>query len=132
MPLERTLHDAATWYMVGVIWLVQLVHYPMFEYLDRATFARSHAFHTSAIGLVVGPPMLVELVLAALILWRRGASNWPALCGFGLVLILWALTLFVMIPMHNRLALEGFNPEVHQVLVRWNWLRTFAWTAWTA
>ena len=126
--IERTLHDAATWYMVGVIWLVQLVQYPMFEYLDRATFTRSHAFHGAAIGWVVGPPMLVELAMAASILWRRGMGNAPALCGFMLVLGLWALTLFVMIPLHGRLGSEGFSPEVHQALVRWNWLRTIAWT----
>ncbi len=127
--LERTLHDAATWYMVGIIWLVQLVQYPMFEYLDRATFTRSHAFHTSVIGLVVGPGMLIELVLSALILWRRGPSDWPALGGFALVIMLWAVTFFVMIPLHNRLAIEGFQAEVHHALVNWNWLRTLAWTA---
>ena len=125
--LERTVHDAVTWYMVGVIWLVQLVQYPMFEFLDRATFTRSHAFHSAATGLVVGPPMLVELALAAAILWRRVTA--PALSGFGLVLFLWALTFFVLIPLHTRLGSEGFTPAVHQALVRWNWLRTFSWTA---
>ncbi len=127
--LERTLHDAATWYMVGIIWLIQLVQYPMFEFFDRATFTRSHLFHTSAMGLVVGPPMLVELAMAALILYRRGPGNSPALIGFLLVLTLWALTFFVMIPLHNRLGNEGFNPSVHRALVLWNWPRTVAWTA---
>ena len=127
--LERIIHDAATWYMVGVIWLVQLVHYPMFEYLDRATFARGHAFHTSAIGVMVGPPMLIELAMATLLLWRRGPASAPALTGFALVVALWALTFLVMIPLHGRLGSEGFSAEVHQALVRWNWLRTFSWTA---
>lgn len=127
--LERTLHDAATWYMVGIIWLIQLVQYPMFEYLDRATFSRSHLFHTSGMGLVVGPPMLVELVLSAAILYRRGLTNAPAAVGFALVVTLWALTFFVMIPLHNRLGSEGFTPAVHQALVWWNWPRTLAWTA---
>ena len=123
----RTIHDAVTWYLVGVIWLVQLVQYPMFEFLDRATFVKSHAFHTSAIGFVVGPPMLVELVLAGAILWRSRSA--AAICGFLLVVVLWGLTFFVMVPLHERLAKEGFSPGVHRALVLWNWPRTFAWTA---
>lgn len=125
--LERTVHDAVTWYLVGVIWLVQLVQYPMFEFLDRATFVKSHTFHTSAIGFVVGPPMLMELVLAGSILWRRPSV--PAICGFLLVVALWGLTFFVMVPLHERLANEGFSPGVHRALVLWNWPRTLAWTA---
>ena len=61
---ELTLHNAATWYMTGVIWLIQLVHYPMFEYLDRTNFLRSHLFHTSAITFVVLPAMFLELAMA--------------------------------------------------------------------
>ena len=129
VALERTIHDAVTWYMVGVIWLVQLVQYPMFEYLDRATFTRSHAFHSSAIGWVVGPPMLAELLLAGAILWRRGLADTPAVSGFLLVLTLWALTFFVIVPLHNQLGSDGFSPGVHQALVKWNWLRTLGWTA---
>ena len=125
--LERTIHDAVTWYMVGVIWLVQLVQYPAFEFLNRATFKQSHALHTSTMGFVVGPAMLVELVLAAVILWRKPGA--AAICGFLLVLALWGLTFFVMVPLHERLAQEGFSPAVHRALVLWNWPRTLAWTA---
>lgn len=127
MPDLRTVHDASTWYMIGVIWLIQLVHYPMFEYLDRSTFTQSHGFHTSAITLVVMPGMFLELATAALLAWsRRDAAT---ITGLALVGVVWAMTAFVMVPLHGRLGSEGFQPEVHASLVNWNWVRTIAWTA---
>ena len=126
---EVTLHNAATWYMAGVIWLIQLVHYPMFEYLDRANFLRSHLFHTNAITFVVLPAMLLELAMAIYILWIRGAANWPAVAGLALVAFLWLVTFLVMVPLHGRLGTEGFKPEVLHLLIQWNWLRTAAWSA---
>ena len=125
---ERTLHDAVTWYLVGVIWLVQLVHYPMFEYLDWATFARSHAFHTAAITIAVLPGMLLELYLASIILFRRGPTDLPALLGFCLVILIWAMTFFVMVPIHGQLGVQGYQLRLIQSLIRWNWVRTIAWT----
>lgn len=127
MPqFERTLHNAATWYLVGVIWLVQLVHYPMFEYLDWATFARSHAFHSAAITVVVLPAMLLELYLSALLLFRQ--ADLAAIVGFLLVVVIWATTFLVMVPLHGRLGVEGYQLHLIQSLVRWNWVRTIAWT----
>lgn len=129
MDLEFTLHAAATWYMAGVIWLIQLVHYPMFGFLDRANFPRAHAFHSRAISLIVMPVMLLELALSALIVWRRGPMNWPATAGLALVLLIWVTTFFVMVPLHERLQADGFQPKVHAALCQWNWLRTLAWSA---
>ncbi len=129
MRLELTIHAAATWYMVGLIWLIQLVHYPMFECLDRAGFKRSHAFHSTRIAVVVMPAMLLELVLSAVIVWRLGPLHLPALIGFALVVLTWLTTFFVLVPLHQRLHTEGFQPQVHASLCRWNWLRTLAWSA---
>ena len=127
-PFERTMHDAATWYLVGIIWVIQLVHYPMFEYLDWSTFARSHAFHSSAITLVVLPGMLLELYLASLLLYSRGFKDVPSLLGFALVLLIWGMTFFVMVPLHGQLGSQGYQLPLIQALVRWNWVRTIAWT----
>jgi hypothetical protein len=121
------VHAAVTWYLVGLIWLVQVVQYPMFAYLDRRQFAEAHAFHSSAIGLVVAPPMLLELGLAAWIAWQggRGTAGWTA---FALVLIIWASTFFVIVPIHGQLGSNGFDAALHAKLVAWNWVRTVAWS----
>jgi hypothetical protein len=126
---ELAIHAAATWFMVGLIWLVQVVHYPMFGSLDRAGFRRSHAFHSNAITFVVLPPMVVELMLSAMLAWRGGLQNHAAAAGFVLVVLIWAVTFLVMVPLHGRLQAGGYEERVHADLVRWNWVRTAAWTA---
>jgi len=121
------VHAAVTWYLVGLVWLVQMVQYPMFAYLDRAQFTEAHAFHSSAIGIVVAPPMLLELALAVWIAFQggRGMLGWAALT---LLLIVWATTFFMIVPMHEQLGARGFDPGVHGRLVAWNWVRTVAWS----
>jgi hypothetical protein len=121
------VHSAVTWYLVGLIWLVQLVQYPMFAYLDRSQFAQAHAFHSSAIGIVVAPPMLLELALAVWIVFQEG-RGWLGWAALALVLIVWASTFFVIVPMHEQLGTRGFDAEVHRRMLAWNWVRTIAWT----
>jgi hypothetical protein len=123
----ENLHAAVTWYLVGLIWLVQLVQYPMFAYLDRAQFVEAHAFHSSAIGIVVGPPMLAEIALAAWMVFQ-GARGPLAWVGLGLVLVIWASTFFIIVPMHAQLGSAGFDAGVHGRMVAWNWIRTVAWS----
>ena len=125
MAVEH-IHTAVTWYLVGLIWLVQIVQYPMFAYLDRATFTQAHAFHSAAIGIVVGPPMLLELALAVwMVMHLRTPLAWG---GLGLLGAIWAVTFFVIVPMHNQLGTTGFDAEVHGRMVAWNWVRTVAWS----
>lgn len=119
---------AATWFMCGVIWLVQLVHYPQFARYTREQFREAMLDHQRLTGRVVFGPMLVELVTAAALVVIRPGSP---LAWVGLALVgVWGFsTVLVQIPLHNRLAERGFDPNVHRQLVRTNWVRTGAWTA---
>ncbi len=126
---QLVLHAAATFYMTGVIWLVQLVHYPMFARLEASTFRRSHAFHSRAISVVVIPAMLLELSMAVAILWHRGSGDWIAETGLGLLAVIWLTTFLVIVPQHEKLQANGFDAGVHVALCRWNWVRTVAWSA---
>ncbi len=119
-----------TMYMTGVIWLVQIVHYPLFREVGRDSFILYHGLHKNLISPVVGPPMLVEGVTAAMLLSMRpvGMPTWAAWTGLGLVLVQLLVTGFVSIPYHNQLA-GGFDPDAYTHLVQTNWLRTIAWTA---
>lgn len=111
-------------YLTGVIWLVQLVHYPCFAQINAGEFRAFHASHTRYLGYLVGPAMVGELLSAGAL-----ALSWRPLwvMNFLLVLALWGLTFFVSVPLHNTLA-EGRNPRAIERLVRTNWLRTILWT----
>jgi hypothetical protein len=124
------LHLAATLYMVGVIWFVQLVHYPLFAGVGAAGFGAYAAEHGRRTTWVVAGPMLVELATAVALLWRRPAAmpaTW-AMGGAALVVVVWASTVVLQAPRHTELG-GGWDARAHARLVRTNWLRTVAWTA---
>ncbi len=133
MPLSdlRVLivHLAATWFMTGVIWAVQLVHYPLFAFADRARFGVMAAAHGERITWIVGPAMLVELATALWLLARPpgGVSRPLLVAGLALLAVIWASTALLQGPDNGRLA-AGFDPAIHARLVTTNWIRTVAWT----
>jgi len=120
---------AATLFMVGVIWFVQIVHYPLFASVGRPGFAAYSGSHTRLTGLVVGPPMLVEAATAvALVVWTpSGISVFLLWTGLILVVGIWLSTIFLQAPRHTALG-GGFDPTAHRFLVTSNWLRTVLWT----
>ncbi|MBX0292660.1 hypothetical protein K3G63_19605 [Hymenobacter sp. HSC-4F20] len=118
-------------YLTGVIWTVQLVHYPGFAQAARDTFSAFHAQHSRRISWLVLGPMVLELLLGVALAWQGhdlGAARWWQLL---LVVLAWAATFFVSVPFHNRLA-EGYDYVAIDGLVRTNWPRTLAWTLRTA
>jgi len=118
-------HVGATLFMVGLIWFVQIVHYPLLAGIgpsESVAFQRDHMHFTS---LVVAGPMLVELGTAVALVWLSGGSL--AWSGLALLAVIWGTTGLVLVPAHKRL-LEGFDQATHRRLVRWNWVRTPAWT----
>lgn len=130
------VHSAATLLMTGIIWFVQVVHYPLFQKVPAASFPAYERDHQSRTGLLVGPLMLLELGTAvALVLtaWRQ-PRPFPESTAIlltvnaVLLLILWALTFFVQVPHHEALARQQDADRI-QALVRGNWLRTLLWTA---
>ncbi|TWU31328.1 hypothetical protein [Novipirellula artificiosorum] len=120
----------ATLYMVGLIWMVQIVHYPLFNGVGEGSFIAYQKRHQFLITLIVGPPMLIEAFSSLLLVWNppTGVNNWMILAGVGLLLVIWISTAAIQVPCHNKL-LRGFDQATHHRLVRSNWIRTAAWTA---
>jgi len=120
---------AATLYMVGLIWCIQIVHYPLFAQVGQEGFAAYEAAHSRLITPIVGLPMLVELVTASLLLFFRSPSIGRAetVVGVVLVVVIWLSTILLQVPQHTILA-SGFDATAHQFLMNSNWLRTIAWS----
>ena len=129
MQLILLAHSAATLFMVGVIWFVQIVHYPLFAGVGREGFASYSTDHARLTGLVVGPPMLLEMATAiALVLFPpRGVPAALPICGLALLVAVWLSTAFLQSPQHTKLA-RGFDAPSQRFLVRTNWLRTVLWS----
>jgi hypothetical protein len=129
MTLLLLAHAAATFFMLGVIWFVQVVHYPLFSRVGTPEFSAYSLKHTRLTGLVVGPPMLLEAATAvALVIWTPSGIS-PSLVWTGLLLVagIWVSTALLQAPRHTTLG-RGFDPTVHRFLVASNWLRTVLWS----
>lgn len=124
------LNGVATWTMVGLIWFVQRVHYPLLATIgpDRARpIALEHQRRTAS---VVGLPMAVEgLTTLALLVWRPEpiAAGWVWVNAVFLAVALGS-TILLSVPLHARMA-ESPDESVGRRLVLTNWPRTIAWTA---
>jgi hypothetical protein len=135
VPLTAALvvHAAVTWALVGLIWTIQVVHYPLLAGLDRAAYPTWQRRHMTRITVVVAPLMVVEALAAVVALvFALGEAGGPQLpwlwVGLALLVGIWLSTALVQAPIHGRLA-GGFDPALHRRLVRTNWVRTLLWTA---
>lgn len=127
--LNLILHCGTTLMMTGIIWFVQVVHYPLFSEVGAAGFTVYEAKHTKRTGWVVAPLMTVELASGIALLWYLPPST-PlplAQAGLFLLILIWASTMLLQVPLHRRLV-KGFDAAAHRKLVRSNWLRTLAWS----
>jgi len=133
LSLESSLflvHLAATGMMVGIIWFVQLVHYPLFARAGSDGFGWYASAHASWTVRVVGPTMLVEAGTGILLL-RWLPPQLPILAawvGLAAIVLIWASTFMVQVPYHKRLA-RGWDSSTHRGLMLSNWFRTLLWTA---
>lgn len=125
-----TLHFFATVFMTGVIWFVQVVHYPSFRGLEKSNFPDLMKQHQHSTTIVVLPAMLCELGSAfALLFSSCGRFEtivvWVNLATLALI---WYFTFFVSVPKHQRL-LSGYDARTIDNLIFTNWPRTCLWSA---
>lgn len=123
------IHVASTWFMTGVIWIVQLAQYPLLAFTGANFFSQYYSRYTRAISCVVPLPMISELVTGVFLLKIYAGSNqsFMSLVGFGLIIIIWGSTVFLQVPQHQKLE-KGFDAAAHKFLVETNWVRTWLWT----
>jgi len=122
--------------MTGLIWLVQVVQYPLFKNVGPDSFVTYHALHSQRITWIVAPIMGIELISA---IWGTYLEFQPSessphllspstatLCLL-LSMGVFGVTALFSVPSHRLLA-GGFDPQAYQKLLSTNWIRTTLWT----
>jgi hypothetical protein len=127
--LLAVAHLAATWWMVGMIWVVQTIHYPLFALVGDDAYDAYQQAHVDRIGNLVGLPWLLEglatiAVFAFAPTWRiRVLATVAGLAMAGILLA----TAGVSAPVNGDL-LDGFDQDLLDRLLVGNGLRTALWS----
>jgi hypothetical protein len=111
--------------LLVLIWLIQILHYPFFVFVDDQKFLEAMLFHQNRITLIVMPLMAAELLISItkILLF----FNFWNMFIFCIVLSLWVCTFFIQVPLHNIL-LKEYDVYLIKKLVQTNWIRTFLWS----
>ena len=119
----------STFAMTGLIWFVQIVHYPLFAAVGRDQFVAYEGRHTVLTTWVVMPLMMVELG-SSIWLAVHPLPGWSGLLIAAAILtaLIWLSTFFLQVPQH-RILERGFDEAAWRFLVNSNWVRTVLWTA---
>ena len=130
MHFALLAHLASTLYMTGLIWFVQIVHYPLHGHVGEESFQNYQNLHVNWTGYVVGPPMLIEMVTTVYFIINpiAGIPYRAFIIGAALLLLVWGSTALLQVPFHNSLV-HHFQADAHSKLVSSNWIRTLGWTA---
>ena len=117
------IHLLLTSFMTGLIWLVQIVHYPLFTFVDKSSYRDFQKAHMLRVGLLVIPIMGIELITGFLLLHKF--NNYPLLLwNTGMLCLIWLVTFGVFTFIHATLR-EGFDGTLIRKLILFNWIRTF-------
>ena len=114
--------------MLGVSLITHFVTYPSFKLIKSSIFSQYHRSYTNRMLFIVAPIMALELssTLLLVILFDT-INNYTALSLLITLIIIWLLTFFNIVPLHNKLSIK-YNNELNKKLIRYNGLRTCLWT----
>jgi len=123
--LTFIIHVFSCFFMCGLCWFVQIIHYPLFRDIDPKDFALYEQKNLRT-AFITGPMMLLELFTAAYLQYL--SPNDPLLwIGSILIFVIWISTFVIQGPTHLKLT-AGADEKLFKVLIRSNWIRTIGWT----
>lgn len=123
------IHFVSTVFMTGVIWIIQVIHYPTFHFISKDLYFQFQDFHVKRITPIVAPLMLIELGTGIILFFQN--DHWIWKWNLILLSLIWLSTFTLSVPLHGKLGIQN-SEQLKRKLVLTNWPRTLAWTVRTA
>ena len=120
-------HLIFTSIMTGVIWVIQIVHYPSFHFIEKEFYTAFQKFHMNKISIIVIPIMLAELITGMMLFLDKSSKSPFLIISFVILVLIWLITGVFFSKAHNEL-IAGYQELVVNQLVAMNWIRTLLWT----
>lgn len=112
--------------MVGVSLITHFVTYPSFKLIKSSLFSEFHKSYTNKMLFIVAPVMILELISSLFLVIFDVSDNNTEIGLFISLLLIWFLTFFIIVPIHNKLTVN-YNKDLNQKLIKYNGLRTIFW-----
>jgi hypothetical protein len=117
---------ASSFAMLGIILVVQFLHYPTFRFIEESVFKEYEKFHAKNIIPIVSFFMLAEVAASIMLTIYDPYNLLVNTINLLSLSLLWLVTLLFSIPCHYRLS-KGKDLEAIESLIKTNWLRTILW-----
>jgi hypothetical protein len=118
---------AATLFLTGLIWCLQMVQFPLMLRAGGFDFPGYVKQQRTRNTIVMAPVMLIEMVTAVWLLFDDRVPHRDAFHAFLLLVVIWIVTFASIVPIHSKLG-RGFDEAAIRVLIRRNWIRTMCWS----
>jgi hypothetical protein len=123
--LYLLLWAALSFWVLGQIWLVQIVIYPLFARVGERDYVGYHGFYSRRIPLPVILPGFASFLLPmALALFGPAVPPWMTIVNIAAGVVGLLVTVGLEIPRHGKLEKSGKNEPLIAELIRYNWPRT--------
>jgi hypothetical protein len=126
MTAAVLINLVTSWTMFGVIWMVQLVHYPLMAHTGPQHSAAYQRLHVRRMALLVIPIMLIEAAVTTYL--SIASPSMTSIASSILLAGIWTITFSMSVPAHERLE-TGFTETAHKSLMASNRLRSILWSA---
>lgn len=124
------LWSTLVFWVLGQIWLVQIVIYPLFAQVGETDYVRYHRFYSRRIPLPVILPGFASFLLpVALAFFGPAVPVWMTEANVAAGVAGLLVTVLLEIPRHARLEKGGKNDTAIAELIRYNWPRTLSISA---
>ncbi len=112
--------------MCVFLWIVQLIIYPSFAYMDLGKLNSWHSRYTRRIGVIMGPIMILQIILVGSSAYYEPSK----IAIFRLITVLscWVITFLVSVPLHRKIETSKDVSISIKALVKTNWSRTALWS----
>lgn len=122
------LQALTTWILLGMLWFMQLVHYPLFRRI-KENFVKYEREHIKRILSLLMPLSIIDLALNVMLVISLERGRYIFLISFALAMniITWLSALFFQVEQHHALS-EHFSKNMVHKLVKTNWISTIAWS----
>ena len=112
--------------LLVLIWIVQRIIYPGFEYYNTDNLIFWHRKYTLRIGFIVAPLMIGQLGISLVQVFFTLSIY--TVVSLILIIMVWISTFLQFVPMHTSISKGIISEKLLCSLVDKNWLRTFLWT----